>query len=71
MPCDACDALHKQPSSTPAHAALQLVDTEKWSQLAAGQARGVVHYYACATCGSKLVRDLDQRDPYAQWEIVG
>ncbi|CAN7529894.1 hypothetical protein LJR260_003524 [Variovorax paradoxus] len=70
MLCENCNALNsKRTREYGAHADLKHVDSQNWSKIAGGMAKGSIEHYECQVCGTKMVADRDKNDEYAIWEI--
>ena len=69
MPCPACEYLKgKSARHTDPHPALEMTDSEKWSDLFKGPTSGVLEHYKCKECGAEWERDMDKKDN-AHWSM--
>jgi hypothetical protein len=68
--CDACKELANKDKSAPGHANLKLDKSVDLGRMSMGQAKGFVHHYTCAACGTKISVDTDKHDKGAGWWIV-
>lgn len=68
--CDACAALNDRLKDVDPHPSLVQVGSFSLGNVRMGQARGYATHYLCTTCGTKITRTGDTKDPLAGWFIT-
>lgn len=66
MACDLCNKLDGSLSSCPPH---EKLDNSFVTKSYGGIQKRKIELYKCYECGVVLSRDMDDRDPYANWSI--